>query len=58
MLAQGLRYQAIAEKLGVSVKTVETYRARLRLKLGFKSRADIIRFAFESGLLTHEPPAD
>ncbi len=56
LLAQGMRYQAIADKLGVSVKTVETYRTRLRLKLGFKSRADIIRFAFESGLLTREPP--
>jgi two-component system response regulator NreC len=58
MLAQGLRYQAIAEKLGVSVKTVETYRTRLRTKLGFKNRADIIRFAFESGILTREPPPD
>jgi two-component system, NarL family, response regulator NreC len=56
LLAQGLRYRAIAEKLGVSVKTVETYRTRLRQKLGFKSRADIIRFAFESGIMTQAPP--
>src|SRR4051794_15659003 len=36
-LAQGLRYQAIADKMGVSVKTVETYRSRLTAKLGFKN---------------------
>jgi DNA-binding NarL/FixJ family response regulator len=52
-LSQGLQYQAIAEQLGVSVKTVETYRARLNLKLGFKNRADMMRFAIESGILGH-----
>jgi len=52
-LAQGLRYQAIADKMGVSVKTVETYRSRLTAKLGFKNRADLMRFAIESGLLTN-----
>jgi DNA-binding NarL/FixJ family response regulator len=51
-LAQGLRYQTIAEQLGVSVKTVETYRSRLTAKLGFKTRADLMRFAIESGILT------
>jgi DNA-binding NarL/FixJ family response regulator len=56
-LAQGLRYQAIAEKMGVSVKTVETYRSRLTAKLGFKNRADLMRFAIESGLLANGIPA-
>ena len=50
-LAHGLRYRAIAEKLGVSVKTVETYRSRLTNKLGFQNRADLMRFAIESGIL-------
>jgi len=54
-LAQGLRYQTIAEQLGVSVKTVETYRSRLTAKLGFKTRADLMRFAIESGILTNGP---
>lgn len=54
-LAQGLRYQAIAEKMGVSVKTVETYRSRLTAKLGFKNRADLMRFAIESGILATVP---
>ncbi len=54
-LAQGLKYQEIAAKMGVSVKTVETYRTRLTTKLGFKNRADLMRFAIESGIL-HQPP--
>jgi DNA-binding NarL/FixJ family response regulator len=36
----------------VSVKTVETYRARLMDKLELQSRVDLIRYAHESGLLT------
>lgn len=50
-LANGMRYQAIADELGVSVKTVETYRSRLTSKLGFTNRADMMRFAIESGIL-------
>jgi len=50
-LAQGLRYQTIADRMNISVKTVETYRARLTAKLGFQNRADLMRFAIESGLL-------
>ncbi|VTS04448.1 response regulator transcription factor [Tuwongella immobilis] len=44
LLAQGHTHQEIAEKLFVSVKTVETYRARLREKTGLKTRADYVRF--------------
>lgn len=51
-LARGMRYQAIADTIGVSVKTVETYRSRLTAKLGFKNRADLMRFAIESGILS------
>jgi two-component system response regulator NreC len=54
-LAQGLQYQAIAEKMRISVKTVETYRSRLTAKLGFTNRADLMRFAIESGILNNVP---
>ncbi len=50
-LAQGLKYQTIAGNLGISVKTVETYRSRLTNKLGFQSKADLMRFAIETGML-------
>lgn len=55
LLAQGYTNQEAAERLSVSVKTVETYRKRLHEKLELKSRAQLFRFAFESGLL--EPDA-
>jgi two-component system, NarL family, response regulator NreC len=50
-LAQGHTNQSIAEQLDLSVKTVESYRARLLRKLGLRSRSDIIRYAIETGLL-------
>jgi DNA-binding NarL/FixJ family response regulator len=56
LLAQGLRYQDVAERIGVSVKTVETYRSRLKSKLGFTSREDMVRIALESGVLTAADP--
>jgi len=34
----------IADVLGISVKTVETHRARLSEKLGLKTRAEIVRY--------------
>ncbi len=51
LLAQGHSNQQIADQIGVSVKTVETYRTRLRQKLGLKGRAELYRFAVESGIL-------
>jgi two-component system response regulator NreC len=51
LLVQGHSNQQIADRLRLSVKTVETYRTRLREKLGLKDRADLYRFASESGLL-------
>ena len=51
LLAQGHSNQQIADRIRVSVKTVETYRTRLREKLGLKGRAELYRFALESGIL-------
>ena len=55
LLAQGYSNQQVAGQISVSVKTVETYRTRLRTKLGLKDRAELYRFAEESGLLDTEP---
>lgn len=57
LLAQGHSNQAIANKIRVSVKTVETYRTRLSHKLGLKGRAQLYRFASESGILDAESVA-
>ncbi len=50
-VARGYTNQQIADEVGLSVKTVESYRARLMKKLGLKERADLVRLAVESGLL-------
>ncbi|MGD9690616.1 MAG: response regulator [Phycisphaerales bacterium] len=50
-VAGGHTSQAIADRLGLSVKTVESYRARMMQKLGLKTRADVIRLAVDTGLL-------
>ena len=50
LLVRGHTHQEIADKLFVSVKTVETYRARVREKTGLVSRADFVRYGREAGL--------
>lgn len=54
LLAAGNSNREAAVYLGVSVKTVETYRARLADKLGLKGRAQLFRYAAESGLLSRD----
>lgn len=51
LLAHGHTHSEMADQLGISVKTVETHRARLSEKLGLKSRSDLVRLALEAGLL-------
>lgn len=51
LLARGHTNQEIADRLGLSVKTVESYRSRLMQKLGLTSRAELTRLALELGLL-------
>lgn len=50
-IAQGFSNKAIAEALAISVKTVETYKARIAEKLGLRSRVDIVRYAAHHGWL-------
>ena len=57
-LAQGHSNQQIAGQLYLSVKTVETYRARLGRKLGLKTRADFVRYGLETGLHATAPADD
>jgi two-component system response regulator NreC len=54
LLAQGHTNQEAADHLSVSVKTIETHRKRLSNKLGLRSRAQLFRFALESGLLVRD----
>ncbi len=56
LVAQGYTNQQVADRLGLSVKTVETYRTRLVEKLGLRSRADLVRYAVDSGLFGSSQP--
>lgn len=54
LVAEGFSSREIAERIYVSTKTVETYRGRFAEKLGLQSRADIVRYALDLGLLSSE----
>lgn len=50
-LAYGHTNAEIAEKLFLSDRTVETHRNHIMHKLGVKTRAELVRFAIDNGLL-------
>jgi DNA-binding NarL/FixJ family response regulator len=54
LVAQGYGSRDVAKQMVVSVKTVETYRARIAEKLGLRTRNEIVRFAVQMGLLTSD----
>jgi len=51
LLALGHTNQEIAERLFISERTVETHRMNIMGKLGLSSRAELVRYAIEKGLL-------
>ncbi len=51
LLAFGHTNAEIAEKLFISERTVETHRTNLLSKLDLKSRAELVRFAIDHGLI-------
>ena len=57
LIAQGHTNQAIADQLQLSVKTIESYRARMMSKLGLRSRAEMTQLAMDTGLLAPGPSA-
>ncbi len=50
-LAAGKKPAAIAEELGISARTIGTYRRRILEKLDLGTTADLIHFAIDQGLL-------
>jgi two-component system, NarL family, invasion response regulator UvrY len=51
LLTLGKTVTEAAEELSLSVKTVSTYRTRILEKLSFRSNADLVKFALQTGLL-------
>jgi DNA-binding NarL/FixJ family response regulator len=56
LVARGHTAAEIAERLSLSPKTVETYRARGLEKLGLRSRAALVQFALAHNLLRDDQP--
>jgi len=54
MVALGHTSAEIAGQLSLSSKTVETYRARGMEKLGLRTRAALVKFALQEGLIKHD----
>lgn len=52
MVAEGSSTRDIADRLYVSVKTVETHRAQIMDRLGIHDVAGLVRFAIRAGLVT------
>lgn len=54
LVALGYTNRQVADRLFLSVKTIETYRSRLVEKLGLRSRSALVRYAMRRGLLSGE----
>ncbi len=51
LLAEGLSNKEAADKLGISVKTVETHRAAVMRKLGLHSIGELVRYAIRNHII-------
>jgi DNA-binding NarL/FixJ family response regulator len=51
LLAEGNSNKKVAADLGITVRTVETYRAKIMLKLGLHSLAELIHYAIRSKIV-------
>jgi len=51
-LAEGAKCREIAKELHLSIKTIDTYRAKVLDKLNLQTTADLVRFAFHHGVTT------
>jgi DNA-binding NarL/FixJ family response regulator len=51
MIAEGLMNKEIAEKLSISVRTVERHRENIMSKLNLHTRAELVRYAADKGLI-------
>lgn len=56
LVAEGHPNQSIAEKLFLSVKTVEAHKAHIMAKLGAQRTTDLIRYAIRKGIISLDAP--
>ena len=58
LVAEGFGNRGIAERLFISIKTVEAHKEHIVQKLGVRGNAELIRYAIRKGLVTIETDAD
>ena len=51
LVANGFRNREVAKELGISVKTVETHRANIMNKLGFRNLSQLIFYAIQKEII-------
>lgn len=51
LIAEGLINREIADRLGISVKTVDTHRGNIMEKLGVHNTAELIKYAIHAGIV-------
>lgn len=51
LIGEGLMNREIAERLTISIKTVETHRENLMNKLNLHSRTELVKYAIRKGLI-------
>lgn len=56
LTAEGYNGPEVGARLGITAKTVDTYKQRIEDKLGLSHRAEYVRFAIRLGLLGAERP--
>lgn len=56
LTAEGFNGPEIGRQLGITAKTVDTYKQRIAEKLGLSHRSDYVRFALEAELLGSSAP--
>jgi two-component system response regulator NreC len=55
LIAQGLSNPEIADKLVISIKTVNRHRENIMAKLNLHSRVELVRYAIDKGLIDRKP---
>jgi DNA-binding NarL/FixJ family response regulator len=55
LTARGYNGPEIGEQLGITAKTVDTYKQRIEDKLGMSHRSEYVRLALEADLLVETP---
>ncbi len=58
LLAEGKANKVIAASLGITIRTVETHRARIMVKLGLHSLAGLVHYAIRQKIVTLPTPLE